>query len=71
MDAEVIMILQLSQELQIIMVHTYREENGSVVGFSKLGSTQQNLLFWSVVALPRQMRASYFLLKLGVAAIRH
>ncbi|KAF6145747.1 hypothetical protein GIB67_016196 [Kingdonia uniflora] len=43
MDAEVIMILQLSHDLQIIMVHTYREENGSADCFSKLESTQQSL----------------------------
>ncbi|KAF6153130.1 hypothetical protein GIB67_034852 [Kingdonia uniflora] len=46
------------------MVHTYRERNRSADGFSKLGSTQQNLLFWYVVALPRQIRASYFLEKI-------
>ncbi|KAF6151108.1 hypothetical protein GIB67_016746 [Kingdonia uniflora] len=65
------MICQLSQKLQINMVHTYREGNESADGLSKLGSTQQNLEFWSVAALPRQIQASYFLDKLGVVAIRH
>ncbi|KAF6170954.1 hypothetical protein GIB67_014771 [Kingdonia uniflora] len=63
-------ITQLGRELDIIMTHTYREGNGTAGGLSKLGSSQHSQLFWNASMLPRQIRAAYFLDKIGTATIR-
>ncbi|KAF6156901.1 hypothetical protein GIB67_000441 [Kingdonia uniflora] len=64
------LISQLGRDLHIIMLHTYREGNGTADGLSKLGSSQHSQLFWNASMLPRQIRATYFLDKIRTTTIR-